>query len=302
MTGHAEVRALRRARPRSWFLRGTAAALTVLVAYAWIGGSIDFGELFSGRRAENLRRFLTRDATPPGVRSGDVSWTAWLGDRATDARNTAALRGTIALAVLAAVLSAALGSVIALWTSRTALSARRPFGESESHAVGGPWRPWLGAAARTACVFMRAVPEYILAFLMGAVFPDPAWACVVALVIHNGGILGRLYGETLENLDQRPAAAWHALGAGRTAATLGSQFPDALPRGLTYLFIRFETCLRESTVLGAIGFVSLGYWIVQERAAGHYDEMLVLMLLGSITVVFMDVVSWALRRAVRHAS
>ena len=63
--------------------------------------------------------------------------------------------------------------------------------------------------------------------------------------------------------------------------------------------MRFETCVRESTVLGALGFVSLGHWIVQERAAGRYDEVLLLVAMGSALVVAADLTSWAIRRWVR---
>ena len=141
-----------------------------------------------------------------------------------------------------------------------------------------------------------------MAFLFGALVPDPAWACVLALAIHNGGILGRLYGETIENIDPRPAQAWRGLGAGASTTYALAQVPTALPRLLTYFFYRFETCVRESTVLGMLGFVSLGHWIVLERAAGRYDEVLVLVGLGAVIVLASDLLSWALRTLVRRAA
>ena len=285
---------LRRTRPRARFARWTGVLAALLALHAWTLGPMDFGDLFSERRLANLERFLEVEVVPPEVRRGETSWIAWAAER-VGGRNGLALARTLGAAVLAAALASAAGACLSLWTSRTALAARAPFGRAEVAGLRG----LAGRAMRLLCVLMRALPEYLVAFLLGAFLPDPAWAAVLALSIHNAGILGRLFGETLENLDQRPARAWAAVGAPRLTAALGAQGPAALPRWLTYFFVRFETCVRESTVLGALGFVSLGHWIVQERAAGRYDEVLLLVAMGSALVVAADLASWAIRRWVR---
>lgn len=324
MTYSVEVSALFHARPRSWFLRIASATFVGLAAYAWLGGTVEAGELFTQRRADNLWRFLSRDALPKEARDAAASAdgffaTAWatLGSlwtwalHGSQGRNMEAAGATLALAVLAAVLAATLGLVLAPWTARTMSAAQEPFQSDRPGrgATGGlglgirlDIRSGLGALARLLCVLMRAIPEYILAFLLGATLPSPAWAATLALVVHNGGILGRLFGETFENLDQRPARAWYDAGAPRLTAALGAQFPAAMPRLLTYFFTRFESCVRESTILGMLGFVSLGHWIVQERAAGHYDEMLLLVMMGAVIVILGDFVSWIARTIVRRAA
>lgn len=291
MSSAVEIRRLRRERERSRFARGLGLAVLATVALAWLGGAIGFDELFHTRRVDNLVEFVTHDIVPPSVRAGDESWVEWAAPRVRG-RYMDALLSTVALAILAAALSAAVGLVLASWTSRTALAAERPF-DRRTPPRGA--RAAIGVAARFLCVVMRALPEYLLAFLFGAVFPDPAWACALALVVHNGGILGRLYGELLENLDQENAATWHGAGSTRGAAVLGAQVPEAMPRGLTYLFLRFETCVRESTILGAIGFVSLGHWIVQERAAGRYDEVVLIVAMGTVVVLVSDFVGRRVR-------
>lgn len=319
-----EVSALLRTRPRSMFLRIASVAFVGLATYAWLGGTVEAGELFTQRRAENLWRFLSRDALPKEARDAAASAdgfvaAAWatLGSLwewallGSQGRNLQAAGATLALATLAAVLAAALGLAMAPWTARTMSAAKEPFqvGSATRGAKAGPMgdlrpavRSGLGSLARLLCVLMRAIPEYILAFLLGATLPSPAWAATLALVIHNGGILGRLFGETFENLDQRPARAWYDAGAPRLTAALGAQFPAAMPRLLTYFFTRFESCVRESTILGMLGFVSLGHWIVQERAAGHYDEMILLVMMGAVIVVLGDFVSWIARTIVRRAA
>ena len=55
------------------------------------------------------------------------------------------------------------------------------------------------------------MPEYILAYLIMSMLGSPAWPAVLALAIHNTGILGRLHAETIENVERRPLAALRAL-------------------------------------------------------------------------------------------
>ena len=55
-------------------------------------------------------------------------------------------------------------------------------------------------------------------------------------------------------------------------------------------------------MLGMLGIVSLGYWIIDARPRFHYDEMVFLILLGSGIVLLGDLVSMLLRGAVRRAS
>lgn len=285
----ATIERLRRERRRPWFFRVTALAVLALVVLAWTTGGLDAGDLLSARRAANVERFVTTELVPGSVRGAPdgaklSAFADWLGPRLTG-RNLDAALATLQLAVVAAALAALLGLLLAPFAARPRGGAKR----------------YTSRAVRALCLLMRAIPEYVLAFLLGALFPSAAWACVIALVIHNGGVLGRLFGETLENVEPRPAEVLRGLGARRSARLLVAELPMAAPRLAAYAFYRFETCARESTVLGMLGFVSLGHWIVQERAAGRYDEVLVLVALGAAIVVLSDLTSWWVRGRLRRA-
>ena len=60
-----------------------------------------------------------------------------------------------------------------------------------------------------------------------------------------------------------------------------------------------ETCVREATVLGMLGVVSLGYWIQDARAKQYYDEMILLVAVGAAIVLVADLASALARRYVR---
>ena len=62
-------------------------------------------------------------------------------------------------------------------------------------------------------LFARAVPEYLWAFLLVESLGYTALPAVLALALHNAGILGRLGAETVENMPPAPARALAAAGA-----------------------------------------------------------------------------------------
>ena len=125
---------------------------------------------------------------------------------------------------------------------------------------------------------------------------------VLALALHNTGILGRLGAEVVENTETAAPAALRGLGAGRRQIALAGLLPLALGRWLLYFFYRWETCVREATVLGMLGIVSLGYALDEARVRDRYDDMLFYVLLGAVLVLVGDLVSAVARRIVRRST
>ena len=157
------------------------------------------------------------------------------------------------------------------------------------------------ALTRALLIGLRAIPEYVWAFLLLALFGPTAWPAVLALALHNAGILGRLGAEAVENVEPRLPRALRAAGASRLQIASVALAPAVLSRFLLYFFYRWETCVREATVLGTLGIVSLGYWIEDARTRGQPDTLLFFVLLGLGLVWAGDGLStWArglLRRA-----
>lgn len=303
----ARIDELRRARPRSRLLRLSLVLLALLVVWAWTAGDFDWSDLVSGRRGENVRRFFSEEVTPYPLRAegwsraGLADWAAGLwADRG--ARGVVA---TLSIAVLAISIAAAAALVLAPFAARNLASARPfEFGSDAQRGVGGGsalrWRVLTGTT-RALLILLRAIPEYVWGFLFLALLGPSAWPAVLALAIHNAGILGKLGAETIENLEARPLVALRGAGATRTQAWFAAVLPLSLARFLLYYFYRFETCVREATVLGMLGVVSLGYWIQDARGKHYYDEMLFFVGLGACIVLSGDLVSAAARAALRKS-
>ena len=209
------------------------------------------------------------------------------------------MAATLGLSVLAIVIAASLAAFLCIPAARN-ISRPDAFTPSPRAPKRGPRIAWgvLSATTRTLMIFLRAIPEYLWAFLLIKTLGPSAWPAAIALALHNAGILGKLQAEVLE--DVAPAAL-RGLGAGRLQIAMAALLPATFPRFLLFFFYRFETCVREATVLGMLGVVSLGALIQNARAAQRHDEMLLFVLLGASIVVVADLVSSLARAGLRHA-
>ena len=160
------------------------------------------------------------------------------------------------------------------------------------------WRS-VAAVTRLFLIFLRSIPEYMCAFLLPAVLGISAWPLVLALALHNTGIPGRLSAEIVENLPTASLSSLRGLGASRLQIAWTAILPMALPRFLMFFFYRWETCVRAATVLGMLGFISLGFWIQDARARNIYDEMFIYILSGAALIMIGDFISAIARKIIR---
>ena len=66
-----------------------------------------------------------------------------------------------------------------------------------------------------------------------------------------------------------------------------------------FVFYRWETCIREATVLGMLGVASLGYLIDDAKTSLYYDDLMLYVILGAMLVLTGDVVSDVIRRRLK---
>jgi phosphonate transport system permease protein len=298
------VRGLHHHRPRSTFARVSVAALAIVAVQAWATVDLRLDDVLSERRLNNVARF-TRELRPFPLQSQPWDWgVAWqwtsrlLADKGWDAAVT-----TLAMSIAAICVAGLAGFGLSFAAARS-LAAAEPYLPRPAAPSWLGRAPWIAlvVAARALLIFVRAVPEYVWAFLLVAIAGPTLWAAVLALAIHNAGILGKLNAEVIENLDLEAPSALRGLGAGRRQIAIVGVIPLVVPRFLLFFFYRWETCLREATVLGMLGVASLGFFIQDARARQHYDEMLALILVGSAIVLIGDLLSAAAREAVRRSS
>lgn len=303
------LKQLKRTAPR-WrlprILLITSAALTLFAWFPSLIGVQTTPLTNSSRtidRSERVLRFLDK-ITPTPVRetgswSDALPWASELWENS----GKEALVNTIAIATAAIVLAAFTAWCLIPLASR-ALTSTRPLGIFHGRASPLQRALWKLTGLSTRFIFLisRAIPEYIIAYLLIGLLGISAWPLALALAIHNLGILGRLWGEVMENQSTTATQQISLVGASRLQCYLLSYLPQSFNRFMLYLFYRWETCVREATILGMLGVISLGYHIQLARNFSRaYDEMFFYVLLGAAVIFIGDLISFFLRRALTKA-
>lgn len=295
----ARIEVLRRSRERSSFLAASGVIVLLAVAASWIASTPLLGRLSAERRWSNFLGF-SRGLVPGPVReSGD--WAAagpWAGKLLVDG-GFEALLNTLGIATLAILLAGAFVLPFLPLASRR-LSRVDPCGVASGQAGALSRLLWrvAGPLMRFGFVLARSVPEYLIAFLLLSLLGLQVWPLVLALAIHNFGILGRLGGEVVENADEAAAVQARAAGAGRYGVFGTALLPAVFNRFLIYFFYRWETCVKDATVLGMLGLLTLGKLVALSKGF-FWDRMLFFILLSASVIVLGDFLSTWLRRRLR---
>ena len=130
--------------------------------------------------------------------------------------------------------------------------------------------------------------------LMRAVGLGPT-AGVLAIAITYSGMLGKVYAEIFESVDQRPAHALLQAGSGRLTAFFYGILPTAGAEVVSYTVYRWECAVRASVVMGFVGAGGLGQQMdlsMRMFAGGEVASMLLTFLL---LVFLADLLSRFLR-------
>jgi phosphonate transport system permease protein len=262
---------LRRASGRAWptstVMWLSAAALIGAASWWWI--DLDPSIAWQERRVDLGVRLLG-ELFPP--RLGPGGWTG-LG--------TACIE-TLAMSFLAIALSVGLGLGLAVVGARTAdgdLSGSR-------HSVRGLAHAAVRATVRLAALLARAVPPPVWVFLAALVLYPGIWPGVVALGVYNAGVMARLFGESLEDLDPHPSESLRASGASRPQAFLYATLPQLGPRLIALSVYRWEVIMRETVIVGVVGAAGLGRLIKDDLVARDFaaltTSLLALILLTAL--------------------
>ncbi|SEC24022.1 PhnE/PtxC family ABC transporter permease [Pseudomonas anguilliseptica] len=144
-------------------------------------------------------------------------------------------------------------------------------------------------------IFLRSVPEIVWALLFVRAVGLGPTAGVLAIAITYSGMLGKVYAEIFESVDQRPAHALLQAGSSRLAAFAYGILPNAAAELTSYTVYRWECAIRASVVMGFVGAGGLGQQIdlsLRMFAGGEVASMLLTFLL---LVLLADQLSRLLR-------
>ncbi|WP_257350492.1 phosphonate ABC transporter, permease protein PhnE [Pseudalkalibacillus decolorationis] len=146
--------------------------------------------------------------------------------------------------------------------------------------------------------FLRSVPEIVFGLIFLTALGLGPFPAVLAIVLHNVGVLGKLISELIEAADDGPQDAMKSVGARRWIGNLFSILPQIWPNVLSHYFYRFEVAIRTSLILGFIGGGGIGQQLFNHFKTFQYSSVAVDVLLIMIMVVVVDFVGSKIREMV----
>jgi phosphonate transport system permease protein len=144
-------------------------------------------------------------------------------------------------------------------------------------------------------IFLRSVPEIVWALLFVRAVGLGPTAGVLAIAITYSGMLGKVYAEIFESVDQRPAHALLQAGSGRLTAFCYGILPNVAAELLSYTVYRWECAIRASVVMGFVGAGGLGQQIDLSLRMFAGGEVASMLLTFFVLVLFADQISRLLR-------
>jgi phosphonate transport system permease protein len=234
-----QTRATPRSRRKALIWIVVAIVLGVVYIHAWYDTHASISQLVSGYHGMSD---ILRRSYPP---SGHV-----LRDSIT------ASIVTFDTALLGTTLALVLSLLIAPFAARNVTPNR--FAYESSRVVIG---------------VTRAIPDLIWALLFVTAVGLGPFPGVLALAVHSIGTLGKLFAETVEDMDMGPVDALRVAGASRTQVWLHAVLPGVAPTFVSLTLYRFDVNFRSSLVLGFVGAGGIGFLIYNSMQLFQYREV-----------------------------
>jgi phosphonate transport system permease protein len=144
---------------------------------------------------------------------------------------------------------------------------------------------WLYYLSRGIIGFTRAVPDLVWALLFVTAVGLGPFPGGLALAVHSIGMLGRLFAETIENMDMAPIDALSLTGATRLQVFTHGVLPSVLPALTGIGLYRLDENIRSSLVLGFVGAGGIGFQLLTAMNLFQYREVSLLLIVVFVLVL-----------------
>jgi len=257
----------------------------VFLVWSYRGAEIQLAQLFSRDSFEQIVIYIKK-LFPPDF-SPAVVHEAWKGTIET-----------FAISFMGTLMAVVIALSVVFFASRNLIYSGLLY-EME------PTRGWKRAvrmlpylATKSLLNILRTVPEMVWALIFVFLVGLGAFPGVLALGVHTGGVLGKLFGEVLEDVDNQPIESLQATGATRLQILFYGILPQVLPQFISYTLYRWEVNIRVAAVLGFVGAGGLGQRIHIAISLFLENQLLTLIIAIYILVTIVDYLSAYLRRKV----
>jgi len=257
--------------------------LIAVFIWSYRGSEVRLTELLSREGGGQILAYI-KTLFPPDF-SGDVIKEA--------------VRGTFetfAISFMGTLMAAAISLAIVFFASRNLIYSGVLYEMEPKQGWSRALRMVPYFLAKGLLNFLRTVPEMLWALIFVFIVGLGPFAGVLALGVHTGGVLGKLFGEVLEDVDPQPIESLQATGANKLQILFYGIVPQVLPQFISYTLYRWEVNIRVAAVLGFVGAGGLGQRIHIAISLFLGNQLLTYLIFIYALVTAADYLSAYLRR------
>ena len=155
------------------------------------------------------------------------------------------------------------------------------------------------SAGKLICNVLRAFPELVYAIIFVKMVGPGPFAGVMAIGVHQIGMLGKLFTEEIEGMDEQPAEAMHAAGAGFWQTFFYARVPQLMPICTSLSLNHFEIAVRSASTLGLVGAGGIGAPLIFAIQARNWDKVSIILIGVIVAVFLLDLLTGYIRKKLR---
>ena len=157
---------------------------------------------------------------------------------------------------------------------------------------------FLYGPARGFIVAMRAIPDLVFALIFVRAVGIGVLAGILAIGLHAIGMIGKLYADAIEQIDEGPREAVLATGAGRIQSLVTGVLPQVLPAFIGVGMYRLDINFRTSTILGYVGAGGIGSLLQLYLGSLQYSKALGVVMIIVVLVLAVEFLSASVRKSI----
>lgn len=162
-----------------------------------------------------------------------------------------------------------------------------------------PSAPYLSKLGKFMCNVLRAFPELVFAIIFVKVVGPGPFAGVMAIGVHQIGMLGKLFTEELEGMDESLIEEVEAIGANFWQTLFFVRIPALMPIYSSLALNYFEIAVRSAATLGLVGAGGIGAPLIFAIQTRNWSKVSIILLGVVITVFLLDLVTGIIRKKLR---
>jgi len=192
----------------------------------------------------------------------------------------------ILVTIFQALLATTLGAVVAI--PFAFLAAKNITGRARGTA-------WIYYVARFVLNFLRSIEAFLYVAIFVFWVGVGAFAGMLALAVTTFGLIGKLFSEAVENIEEGPVEAVTATGANRLQTIAFAVLPQIVPPFISYSIYQWDINIRMATIIGFAGGGGIGLLFQNYVGQLQYHKAGAVILAIVVVVTIMDLASAKIR-------